>query len=183
MENQLPIRKPNRIEEYDYSQNGAYFITICTQDRKKILSKITVGTGVLDCPHIELLPHGEIADKYIRQLNDFYDHISVDQYAIMPDHIHILVDISAKNSLSDFVKKIKQESSYLIARHPDVRLWDGWEEGYSAFTYSAKDIKTVTEYIINQKEHHKRVSFIDEYRAWLIEMGVSPDEPYFPKLD
>ena len=43
----------------------------------------------------------------------------------MPDHVHILVDISAKNSLSDFVKKLKQESSFLIARHPDVRLWVG----------------------------------------------------------
>ena len=89
----FPYRKPNRIGGYDYSQNGAYFITICTQDRKKILSKISVGTGVLDCPLIQLLPHGEIADKYIRQLDAFYDHISVDQYAIMPDHIHILLSV------------------------------------------------------------------------------------------
>ena len=87
----LPHRKPNRISGYAYSKNGAYFITICTQDRKRILS--TVGTGVLDCPQIQLLPHGEIADKYIRQLDDFYGHISVDQYVIMPDHIHILLAV------------------------------------------------------------------------------------------
>ena len=37
------------------------------------------------------------------------------------------------------------------------------------------------QYIINQKEHHQSLSFIEEYRQWLIEMGVSPDEPYFPK--
>ena len=43
-------RKPNRIAGYDYSQSGAYFITICTQDRKKILSRIFVGTPVLACP-------------------------------------------------------------------------------------------------------------------------------------
>ena len=95
---ELQQRKPNRIAGCDYSQNGAYFITICTQDRKKILSKISVGTGILDCPQIQLLTHGEIADKYIRQLNDFYDHISVDQYVIMPDHIHIL--LSVQNSTS-----------------------------------------------------------------------------------
>jgi len=47
---ELPQRKIKRIPDYDYNQNGAYFITICTQDRKKILSKISVGTGVLDCP-------------------------------------------------------------------------------------------------------------------------------------
>ena len=86
-------RKANRIENYDYSQNGAYFITICTQDRKQILSKITVGTGVLDCPQVQLLKHGEIADKYISQLNAFYAHISVDRYVIMPDHIHILMSV------------------------------------------------------------------------------------------
>ena len=86
-------RKANRLREYEYSTNGAYFITICTQDRKKILSKISVGTGVLDCPQIQLLTYGKIADKYIRQLNDFYDHISVDQYVIMPDHIHILLSV------------------------------------------------------------------------------------------
>ena len=86
-------RKPNRLREYDYSQTGAYFITICTQNRKRILSQINVGTGVLDCPQIQLLKHGEIADNYIRQLNDFYEHISVDQYVIMPDHIHILLTV------------------------------------------------------------------------------------------
>ena len=127
-----------------------------------------------------------IKESYEREvykiLYDLMTNLGAHVYRIggMPDHIHILVDISAKDSLSDFVKKLKQESSFLIARHPDVLLWDGWEEGYSAFTYSAKDIKTVTEYIINQKEHHKKVSFIDEYRAWLIEMGISPDVPYFP---
>lgn len=89
----LPQRRTNRLDYYDYSQNGAYFITICTLDRKRILSKVNVGTGVLDCPQIQLLNYGIIADKYIRQLNDFYDHISVDRYVIMPDHIHILLSL------------------------------------------------------------------------------------------
>ena len=91
-----PTRKPNRIEGYDYSQNGAYFITICTQNRKRILSNITVGTPLPGCPHephIELLPYGEIADKYIRQMDVFYKDLSVDKYAIMPDHVHLLITI------------------------------------------------------------------------------------------
>ena len=44
-------------------------------------------TGVLDCPQIELTKYGEIADKYIKQLNDFYEHLSVEKYVIMPNHI------------------------------------------------------------------------------------------------
>ena len=91
-----PQRKPNRIAGYDYSQCGAYFVTICTQDRKKILSKINVGTPLPGCPQepwAKLLPYGEIADKYIRQMDAFYDHLSVDKYVIMPDHIHLLITL------------------------------------------------------------------------------------------
>ena len=89
----LQSRKGTRLKEYNYSENGAYFITICTHNRKQILSNIIVGTGVLDCPKIKLLKYGEIADKYIKQLNDFYDNISVDKYVIMPDHIHLLLNV------------------------------------------------------------------------------------------
>ncbi len=87
-------RKPNRIAGYDYNQNGAYFITICTQDRKKILS--TVGPPLPGCPqeaYVKLLQYGEIADQIIRKMDAFYGHISVDKYVIMPDHIHLLLHI------------------------------------------------------------------------------------------
>ena len=94
---ELPNRKSNRISGYDYSQNGAYFITVCTQGRKKILSKISVGTPVPGCPQeprLELLQYGEVADKTIRQMDAFYGNLSVDKYMIMPDHIHLLIQIS-----------------------------------------------------------------------------------------
>ena len=78
-------RKPNRLNEYDYSQNGAYFVTICTQDRNKILSSI-VGDGS-PVPN----PCGRIAEKMIAQIPVKYPSVSVDQYVIMPDHIHLLL--------------------------------------------------------------------------------------------
>ena len=99
----------------------------------------------------------------------------------MPDHVHILVDIPADISLSKFVQKLKQESSYLAKEAIELPLWSGWAEGYGGFSYSANEIDNVKQYIINQKEHHKRVSFIDEYRIWLLENGISPDAPFFPK--
>ena len=98
----------------------------------------------------------------------------------MPDHIHILVDITSACSLSDFVKHLKQESSYLIARDENFPNWNGWQEGYGGFSYSFKEIPNVIAYISNQKEHHKKISFREEYREWLLEMGISPDVPYFP---
>jgi hypothetical protein len=67
-------RKSPRLKGFDYNSKGAYFITICTKNRKCLLSDI-VGTGVLDCPQVQLTDYGAVADKYINQLNDFYDHI------------------------------------------------------------------------------------------------------------
>ncbi|MBR3815751.1 MAG: hypothetical protein IKJ27_03375 [Clostridia bacterium] len=89
----LPERKPTRLKNYDYSSAGAYFITICTEGRKKILSEIYVGTGVLDGPRINLTDYGKIAEKYIKNINAFYDNLSVINYIIMPNHIHLLVEI------------------------------------------------------------------------------------------
>ena len=95
----LPKRKRLRAESYDYSLPGAYFITICTQNRRRLLSRI-VGTPVTGCPQMpvtELLWHGKIADKYIRQIDGFYDYLSIDKYVIMPDHIHLLITIHCDN--------------------------------------------------------------------------------------
>ena len=86
----LQNRKTTRLKGTDYNSNGAVFLTICTKERRCILSRI-VGTGVLDGPQNHLTRYGEIADKYINQLNDFYDDLSVESYVIMPNHIHILL--------------------------------------------------------------------------------------------
>ena len=82
-------RKPNRLQEYDYNQNGAYFVTICTQDRKKILSTI-VGGGAHDAPNVALTDIGKIVQKQIINSNRI-PGITVDKFVIMPDHIHLIV--------------------------------------------------------------------------------------------
>ncbi|MBE5813444.1 MAG: transposase [Clostridiales bacterium] len=96
---ELTKRKPNRLKKYDYSKNGGYFITICTKDRKQILSKITkdknydiVGDGFA-VP--QLTKYGIIVDKYINLINTKYPMIKVDKYVIMPNHIHLLLIIES----------------------------------------------------------------------------------------
>ena len=96
---ELPKRKPKRLANYDYSLNGAYFITICTLYHAQILSEI-VGTGVLDRPKIELSQYGIISDEQIKIMNDFYDSISVDKYVIMLNHIHLLISLNSANGRS-----------------------------------------------------------------------------------
>ena len=80
-------RKQNRLGDYDFSQNGAYFVTICTQDRKPILSAI-VGDGY-PVPK----PIGTVAEQGILQIPTKYPQVTVDRYVIMPDHIHLLLRI------------------------------------------------------------------------------------------
>ena len=86
---ELNQRKPNRIPEYDYNQNGAYFVTICTQDRKRILSRIIVGDGAHDVPKIALTQMGEIAQKYILAYLKFLQK-GFGQMRLLQKHLHCI---------------------------------------------------------------------------------------------
>ena len=111
MEEQLPKRKPTRLKSFDYSKTGVYFVTLCTQNRKKILSKV-VGVDVLGDPQsIELLAYGDVANKYINQLNEFYSNIRIDQYVIMPNHIHILLFVRNDGS-REFALRTRDVAPY-----------------------------------------------------------------------
>ncbi len=89
----LPKRKPTRLKEYDYSQNGAYFVTICVKNKEKLLSKIIVGEGLCALPQNILTPIGKEVEKSIRYINDDYCRVKIDKYVIMPNHIHLIVMI------------------------------------------------------------------------------------------
>lgn len=95
----FPNKQAIRLKKYDYNSPGTYFITICTKNRKNLLSEIRVGTGVLDRPQNELTSLGKIADKQLSFMSHFYDNISVDKYVIMPNHIYLLLTI--KNRQTD----------------------------------------------------------------------------------
>ena len=77
---EAPRRKANRIADFDYNRDGAYFVTICTEGRRKILSEI-----VGDDAHIVPTPCGQVVEKYIRSTPE------IEKYVIMPDHIHIII--------------------------------------------------------------------------------------------
>ena len=86
----LPKRKPTRLKKFDYSSEGYYFVTICTQNRKNILSDIIVGEGF---PLPQLTTKGKIAEKYIIDVNKKYSCIKIEKYVIMPNHIHLILSI------------------------------------------------------------------------------------------
>ena len=92
---QFPNRKPIRLKEFDYSTPGAYFITICTRNRKNILSHI-IKCGVNNPPKNILSKIGEIAKQELLEVEKHYNNIKIDKYVIMPNHIHLIINITER---------------------------------------------------------------------------------------
>ena len=97
-DNKLPKRKRNRLKNYDYSSNGAYFITICTKDRKNMFWDKSqpdfVGEDIILPPDsVMLSSYGKIVEEAINSIPEFYAHIELLQYVIMPNHVHMILFI------------------------------------------------------------------------------------------
>lgn len=98
----------------------------------------------------------------------------------MPDHIHLLVQLPATVAIADFVRDLKTSTSVYLKENKDsFPKFDGWAKSYCALTYSYNEKDTIINYIKNQKEHHKKVSFRDEFLEMLRESGVEVDMKYF----
>ena len=95
------------------------------------------------------------------------------------DHIHILSDLHPGFALSDFVKSIKVATSLWMKQSPDFPSFQGWEEGYAAFTYSYKEKETLINYIKKQQEHHQKETTKNELMSLWAENGMEPDIRYF----
>lgn len=90
--NSLPKRKSIRVENYDYSAPGAYFITVCTANREKIFWD-GVGADIIRPQNVPLSAAGKIAAQAIHQIPSHYENVSVDKHCIMPDHIHLILRV------------------------------------------------------------------------------------------
>jgi REP element-mobilizing transposase RayT len=94
------------------------------------------------------------------------------------DHLHIITHIHPSVSLSSLVKDIKLASTEYIKKNRLFKNFNGWQEGYGAFTYSIKEKDRLIEYVKNQEDHHKVKTFFEEYIEFLREHGIEFDEKY-----
>ena len=101
-------------------------------------------------------------------------------YAIggMSDHIHILVSLSQKQSISELVQEVKRASTLWIKEKKYVRCQFAWQEGFGAFSYGKSQIESVASYIQNQEVHHAKHTFREEYISFLQLFGIEYDEKY-----
>ena len=96
----------------------------------------------------------------------------------MPDHIHIFIGFKPVESVADLVREVKKSSTDFINDKGYLRGKFYWQEGYGVFSNSDSQVKDVCNYIANQKEHHKKISFKDEYLAILKQYNIKYDERY-----
>lgn len=114
---ELPKRKPTRLANFDYSSNHYYFITICTHEKKCIFGKAK-----------QLNTFGEIAKKNIEKIHDVFSCVQVDQYVVMPNHIHMILTVSnlseKKTSISTVLGQYKMSVTKEIRQlQPDLCVW------------------------------------------------------------
>jgi len=94
------------------------------------------------------------------------------------DHLHILVFLHQTVAIASLVKDIKVASSLFIKQKGVFPAFEGWQRGYGSFSYSICEKNRLIEYIKNQEEHHKKVSYREEVIALLEEQGLCFDEQY-----
>lgn len=94
------------------------------------------------------------------------------------DHLHIITHLHPSISLSDLVKDIKLASTDFIKTKKIFLNFNGWQEGYGAFTYSLDAKESLINYVKNQEEHHRSKTFLEEYRELLKEHHIEFDPKY-----
>ena len=94
------------------------------------------------------------------------------------DHVHLFACQSRTISLADWVKELRRASSLWAKEQGESFRWFQWQRGYGAFSVSQSQRSQMERYIARQEEHHKRVSFQDEFRLFLEKNGISYDERY-----
>ena len=112
--NSLPQRKKMRLTGHDYSLKGVYFVTICTKNRRKILSSIE-GNDAYLVPKIRLTRTGEIVQYYLDRID------GIDCYVIMPNHIHLII-IKNEYSKTDVIKDIRS-LKIMVTKRVGYSIW------------------------------------------------------------
>jgi putative transposase len=139
--------------------------------------------SVFTVQHRDGIIHNKWKDdlyKYITGIIQARDHKLL-AIGGMSDHIHILFGFRPRQSLSDLMQEIKRGSANWINENRFIRGKFYWQEGYGAFSYSRNDLPNVIRYIQNQKEHHKKITFMEEYVALLKEFEIEYDLRYIFK--
>ena len=144
---ELPKRKPNRLSYYDYSAPGAYFITICTKNRRNLFW-VNAGQSVA---HPQLSRWGNVVQNAICSISKHYPAVSVDLFAIMPNHIHLLLQINTnadgRAMLAPTISTVIQQFKGSVTKQIGQSVWQ--KLFHDHVIRNAQDYLKILEYIDN----------------------------------
>ena len=145
---ELPTRKQNRLTKYDYSTPNAYFITICTENRKNLFWT-DVG-AIIDRPkNAPLTNLGIIAQRSVEDIPKHYPAISVDHYVIMPNHIHLLLqintDANGRSMIAPTISTVVRLMKGTVSKQAGFAIW---QKGfYDHVIRNVEDYNEIYKYI------------------------------------
>jgi len=139
MKENLPVRKKIRLNDYDYSEENMYFITICVKDRLEILGKI------IDENYMKLTKEGNIVKQNLYKIEVMYKNMIIDEYVVMPNHVHIILLINYKNGTT--ISKIIKHFKTNISREIGYSIWQ--KSFYEHIIRNEKKYLKIKEYIKN----------------------------------
>ena len=152
-----PKRKHPRLKEYDYGQNGAYFITICTKDRAALLGQVNMEPVIRDeselgMRQIHLSATGELCRQLLEAIPNHYDGVTLDCFVIMPDHIHMVLVLDdtactgGQRSGRPTIPNILHAFKRLSSRQANTDLWQA--SFYEHIIRNEKDMAEIRAYIL-----------------------------------
>lgn len=160
----LPKRKPNRLPIFDYNTPGAYFITICTKGHKCILWD-NVGASIARPLNLPLSNWGRIVNKAIDDIPNHYPAVSVDRYVIMPNHIHLLLqihtDLDGRPMVAPTISTVIQQFKGIVTKEIGHSIWQ--KLFHDHVIRSQRDYLKIWTYIEGNPLMWKEDCFYEEY--------------------
>ena len=147
----LTKRKNIRLHHYNYSSNGAYFITICTKNKENLLWKNVGANCVRPLDQLPLSKIGIVIENEIYKLNTVYENIKVDKYQIMPNHIHLIIfiyeDSNGRTQFAPTISRIIKQFKGSITKQIGFSIWQ--KSFYDRVIRNEKEYQSVWNYIHN----------------------------------
>ena len=163
---EYPKRKRLRLPDFDYTTQGAYFVTLCTQD-KKHLFQIDETDKVIPEPHIahslqndEISMQNRIIHHWINEIHNKFQDVKVDKYVIMPNHIHLLLQITDKSSGNIIIGGDTPTTTIIAKLISTFKRFSHSELGFNIWQNRSND------HIVRDEDDYLRIwQYIDENPA------------------
>jgi REP element-mobilizing transposase RayT len=141
-------RKPNRLKDFNYSASAGYFITVCTYNRQRLFCSIINNK-------IVLTEAGTIAEKYLLSIPIIFTTIELDEYIVMPDHIHFILFNNKNEEENDrtkmLISKVVQQYKFVCTREikkisgADIKIWQ--RSFYDRIIRNQSELENIRKYI------------------------------------